>query len=136
MIAGIQSSTGYEIMATANLFVVNYSDSTGRWKVSELVAAVRKQLGSVHEIELILNLEELTDSNESVVKSIWQISRMLDLQGMTAKCVLPKSLRIPALEVFAVNGLVELYNSMDEIIYEGEPQETWSNQTAAETFVF
>ena len=136
MLAGIQSGTGYEIMATANLFVINYSNSTEPWKVSKLVTAVRKQLCAVPDIEVILNLEEMTDLNESVIKSIWQISRMLNLQGITAKCVLPENLQIPALEAFAVNELVELFNSMDEIIYEGESQETWSNQTAAETFAY
>lgn len=67
MIAGIQAANGYEIMATANLFVVNYCDSLVPWKVSDLVAKVKKQTVHVRDLEIILNLEEVSDPSGSVV---------------------------------------------------------------------
>lgn len=136
MITGIQASCGYEIMATANLLVVNYCDSSESWKVSELVSKVKQQVFYVRDLEVILNLEDVTNATSSMMKSVWQVARLLKQRGITAKCVLPATIRIPAFEAFSVNGLVELYESVDQIIHEDETSETWSNHKSEETLVW
>lgn len=120
---------GYSIESAASVMLITFMDSHQDWKVSDLVQKVRRQNHRFGEVDLILNMEHLSEFEGPIIKTIWQLSRLQHVQGRTMKCVLPPEKDFPALEIFVVNGIIDRYDSLEAIIYEDDPLDARFSQT-------
>lgn len=84
--------------------------------VSGVVRMSRQFLSIDDTLEVIVDLKSVNKFNKSVLKLIWQLTRLLQEQGKVVKCVQPAGEIEACLALLSQGGYMELYCSMEEVI--------------------
>lgn len=94
-------------VSSEDVMVTIHGDTLG-WRVSDIMNQVRPQFANQPQRNIIVNLVDVGELSDRILKVIWQLARTTRMNHSQLQCIVPDSIPAPALEILAANGIIEL----------------------------